>query len=682
VFTSSRNRCRRLAPPLAGIVLLLAPALPATAQEVARSASPSGRLTVSVGLDPERRPTYAVSRNGRPLLDGRLGFLFTDAAPMSRGFAFEGATHRSADARWEQPWGEWRTIRDTHRELSVRFREAAGLRRRFTVTFRLFDDGLGFRYEVPDQPGLHEARIADELTEFNFARGGTAWWKPAYEWNREEYLYGRTPLDTVGTAQTVMTVRFDDGTHAALHEAALVDYAAMNLRRVTGTRFRASLTPAPDGPSVVRRGGFTTPWRTLAIADDAPGLYAASRIGLNLNAPNRLGDVSWVKPGKFVGVWWNMIRGVWSWGRGPLHGATTAHVKSYIDFAAANRIPGVLVEGWNIGWDGDGHAMRFDRPTEDFDAPELQRYAAARGVHLIGHNETNGAAGAYDAQLERAFAYARAHGIPAVKTGYVADAGTVERSRPDGRPLREWHEGQWMVNHQLRVVETAARFRVAIDGHEPVKDTGLRRTWPNWMTREGGRGMEYMSWADKNPPDHEASLFFTQLLGGPMDFTPGILSLRGSADSDIPSTLAKQLALYVVLYSPLQMLADTPETYARLPGPMAFLRDVPTDWADTRVLNGAVGEYVTVARKDRRGDDWYLGAITDGQARSLAVKLDFLDAGRTYLAEIYRDADGADYRTATRHLFAIERRVVRRDDVLTLALAPGGGQAIRLAAQR
>lgn len=672
---------RRLPPML---LAAAAVAAPAHADIVARAASPDGRVTVAVGIDGEGRASYSVARGGRPVLnDGRLGFLFTDAPKMDRHMTLAGTSRARADTRWTQPFGEWRAIRDRHNELTVRLREATGLRREMDVTFRIFDDGVGFRYTLPDQPNLHHANIADELTEFALAQGGTAWWKPAFLWNREEYLYNRTPISGVGTAQTVFTARLDDGTHVALHEAALVDYAAMNLARTEGNTLRAVLTPGSGGPAVSRDAGFSTPWRTVVIADDAPGLYM-SHIELNLNEPNKLGDVSWLRPGKFAGVWWNMIKGDWTWATGPRHGATTAHVKQYIDFAAANRIPGVLVEGWNVGWDGDwfgnGNAMQFDRPTPDFDAAELARYARGKGVHLIGHNETGGSASHYDAQLDRAFAYARDHGIPVVKTGYVTDAGQIERVDPDGARRREWHEGQWMANHYLRVVTTAAKYHVGIDSHEPIKDTGLRRTYPNWLSREGGRGMEYNSWAGKNPPEHEANLVFTQLLGGPMDFTPGVLSLTGQGGSPILSTAAKQLALYVVLYSPVVMAADTPENYARYPALMPFIRDVPTDWSDTRVLNGEVGDYATVARRERDGGDWYLGSITDETARTLTVRLDFLDAGKTYRAQIYRDGPGADYRTDARHSVVVETRDVRRGDVVTLALAPGGGEAIRFVA--
>jgi len=651
----------------------------------ASAASPDGTVVVSVAIDGDGRATYAVTRRGRPVIaPSGLGFLLTDAPKIERDLELVSADTARRDTSWTQPFGEWKTIRDRHNELAVRLRERKGLRREIVITFRVFDDGVGFRYSVPDQPNLHHADIAEELTQFALAEDGTAWWKPAFERNREEYLYGRTALSAVGTAQTVFTARLASGTHVAIHEAALVDYSAMNLAGVAGTTtLKAVLTPGSGGAKVSRDAPFATPWRTIVIADNAPGLYM-SHIELNLNEPNRLGDVSWLRPGKFVGVWWNMIKGDWTWATGPRHGATTANVKRYIDFAAANGIPGVLVEGWNVGWDGDwmgdGTAMRFDTPTPDFDAAELQRYAAARKVHLIGHHETGGSVSHYDAQLDRAFAYARDRGIPAVKTGYVTDAGQIERVDADGTKRREWHEGQWMVNHHARVVATAARYRVGIDSHEPVKDTGLRRTWPNWLSREGGRGMEYNAWPAKNPPEHEANMFFTQWLGGPMDFTPGILSLTGVGGSPILSTLAKQLALYVVIYSPVQMAADTPENYAKHMDAFRFIRDVPVDWADTRVLNGEVGDYATVARKDRASDDWYLGSITDEKARTLTVKLDFLDRGRTYTAQVYRDGAGADYRTDARRAFAVETRTVHAGDAMTLALAPGGGQAIRFVA--
>ncbi|WP_375427286.1 glycoside hydrolase family 97 protein [uncultured Sphingomonas sp.] len=659
-------------------------ASPAFAKVVATGTSPDRQIVVTIDIDSDGRPLYAVTRRGKPVIaNSRLGFLFTDARKLERGMSFVGVTRAVKRDRWEQPWGEWRTI-DTHQnEMRVRLRETAGLRRMLDVVFRIQDDGVGFRYEFPDQSALKIANIAEELTEFAFAEDATAWWKPAFLWNREEYVYQRTPLNAVGTAATPITVKLAGGTHVALHEAALVDYSSMAVTRGEGNTLRAMLTPGAGRPKVTRTAPFHTPWRTLIIADDAPGLYM-SHLMLDLNEPNKLGDVSWVKPGKFVGVWWNMIKGDWTWARGPKHGATNANVRRYIDFAAANGIPGVLVEGWNVGWDGEwfgnGNNMNFARPTEDFDADALADYARGKGVSLIGHHETGGAVSHYERQFDAAFKFAADHGERVVKTGYVADAGQLERINPDGTVSREWHESQWMSNHHLRVLEAAAKYKVAIDTHEPIKDTGLRRTYPNWVAREGSRGMEYNAWPSKNPPEHEANLVFTRMLEGPMDFTPGMLSLKGSDDSDILSTIAKQLALYVVLYSPVQMAADTPENYARYPAAFQFIRDVPVDWSDTRVVNGEVGDYVTIVRKDRASDNWYLGSVGDEQARTMTVPLDFFDAGRTYIAEIYRDGPGADYRTAARHSIAIEKRSVRRGETMTIALAPGGGQAIRFVA--
>jgi alpha-glucosidase len=665
------------------IMVALAAAAPVRAQDksVAQASSPDGSVSVAVTIDGDGRASYAVSRKGKPILSpSKVGFLFTDVPKIDRHLAIAGQAVREFDETWAQPWGEWSKIRNRYRELKVSLKETTALARVFSITFRIYDDGVGFRYEFPDQPNLKSANIAEELTEFTFAADGTAWWKPAFLWNREEYLYNRTPLSAVGTADTPVTVKLADGTHVALHEAALADYAGMAVARTEGTTLRAQLTPGAGRAKVEKKGAWQTPWRTLIIADDAAGIYT-SHLMLNLNEPNKLGDVSWFKPGKFAGVWWNMIKGEWTWARGPKHGATTANVKRYIDFASANKIPNVLVEGWNVGWDGDwfgnGNDMDFAKPTEDFDARVLADYAKAQGVRLIGHHETGGSASHYESQFDKAFAFAADHGEMVVKTGYVTDAAQIERVDADGTRLREWHEGQWMSDHFIRVLEAAAKYKIAIDSHEPIKGTGLHRTYPNWVAREGSRGMEYNSWAGKNPPEHEANLVFTRMLEGPMDFTPGVLSLEGEKGSAILSTIAKQLALYVVIYSPVVMAADTPENYAKYPGPFKFIRDVPTDWDETRVLNGEVGDYVTIVRKERGGPNWYLGAIGDEQARTTMVKLDFLTPGKRYTAEIYRDGDDADYRTSKRHSIVIERRVVTNADTLTLKLAPGGGQAIR-----
>lgn len=661
--------------PLAGV---------ARAEAVASVSAPEGTLTVAVTLDGDGRPGYAILRRGKPVIaESRLGFLLTDAPKLERNFRLADSATRGVDETWEQPWGERRFVRNRYNELRVRLTEKAKLARSLDVVFRVYEDGVGFRYQLPQQRQLAQASIADELTEFVVAEPATAWWIPAGEWNRYEYLYQRTPLAELTQAHTPLTIRTASGLHVAFHEAALVDYAGMWLRRVDDRRLKAALAPSSEGARVRRQAPFATPWRTLQIADTAGGLYMSDLI-LNLNEPNALGDVSWVEPFKYVGIWWEMHIDAASWGSGPKHGATTANARRYIDFATENGFRGVLIEGWNEGWDGDwfgdGGAFSFTRAFPDFDLEAVAKYARERGVRLVGHHETAGNIARYEAQLGAALdLYARL-GVDSVKTGYVADAGGIQALGPDGRVRFEWHDGQVMSRHHLKVVTEAAKRRIAINPHEPIKDTGLRRTYPNWVAREGARGMEYNAWGDPpNPPEHEANLVFTRMLAGPMDFTPGVLSLVGRGGQPIQSTMAKQLALYVVIYSPIQMAADLPENYARHPGPFRFIRDVPVDWADTRVLSGEVGDYAALARRDRNSDDWYLGAVTDEQGRRLSVTLDFLEPGRGYVAHIYRDGDDAHFRTAPGSI-RIETRDARHGEVWELALAPGGGQAIRFAA--
>jgi alpha-glucosidase len=665
---------------------LLFVASPARAATVASIESPGHVLRVELDVD-DGRIGYRVFRNGVPLIGtSRLGFLFQDAEQLQRNLAFTSQAARTFDKTWEQPWGERRLTRNHYNELRTRFAETINARRTIDITFRVYDDGIGFRYEFPDQPALRDVRITDELTEFDVLPAATAWWIPAGEWNRYEYLYERTPLREVGQAHTPITLRTDGGLYLSFHEAALVDYSSMWLRRVTGQRLKVQLSPGSEGWKVRRAAPFTTPWRTITISDRAGGLVESSLV-LNLNEPNRLGDVSWFKPAKYVGIWWSLHLEDRSWATGAKHGANTEETRRYIDFAAQHGFRGVLVEGWNPGWDGNwfanGWGFDFTRATPDFDIEALSGYAASKGVHLIGHHETGCAVSHYESQLPAALALDARLGIDVVKTGYVCDAGQIERQDADGGPvLREWHDGQWMSRHHLRVVEEAAKRHVAIVAHEPIKDTGLRRTYPNWISREGARGMEYNAWGHPpNPPEHEANLVFTRLLAGPMDFTPGIVSLKGRGGQAIKSTLAKQLANYVVIYSPVQMAADLPEHYEQHRDALRFIEDVPTDWEDTRVINGEPGDFVTIARRERHGHDWYVGAVTDENARTLSLPLDFLEKDRTYEAQIYRDGDGAGWNTNP-FAFVVETRRVTRGDVLTLELAAGGGEAIRFRALR
>jgi alpha-glucosidase len=671
---------------------LLCAASPLAAATVA---SPDGRIVVTVEIDGEGIPVYAVSLAGKQLIArSQIAFVFTDEDPLRRGLKVESETLApTVDSTWEQPWGERQWVRDHHNELAVTFVEgnplvAGAAPRRFTVRFRVFDDGVGFRSEFPDRPGKPETRIAEELTEFTIAPEGTAWWIQAGDWNRYEQLYQKTAIDSVSMAHTPVTMRLADGTHLSFHEAALVDYSAMWLQRLAGQRFRAHLSPgAGTAAKVVRKGAFTTPWRAIRIAPDAAGLVE-SDLELNLNEPNKLGDVSWFTPGKYIGIWWGMISGKWSWAQGPNHGATTARTKEHIDFAAKHGFRGVLVEGWNYGWDGNwfgnGRDYSFTRPYPDWDLQELAAYARKKKVHLVGHHETGGNIAVYERQLGEAMKLYGDLGIDVVKTGYVADAGGIiscnaQINDPCREQVMAWHDGQRQVQHHLRVVEEAAKNKVAVNPHEPVKDTGLRRTWPNWVAREGARGQEYNAWAPfNNPPDHEPTLVYTRMLSGPMDYTPGVLSLKGGSDVPMASTLAKQLGLYLAIYSPIQMAADFIESLAAHPRELEFIKAVPADWAESRLVAGEVGEYAIFARKDRNSADWYVGGINDATAREVTVTFDFLDPGKAYRATIWKDGEGATYETEARHRIAYDRRTVRKGDTLTLWLAPGGGAAVRL----
>lgn len=665
-----------------------APAAGAAAiTERARATSPDERIVAEIWSE-NGVPTYRVTFDGaETIAPSRLGFRFVDGPNMDDHLALVGVEAVEDGAVWEQPWGERRMVFDHHNEVLATFRDPGDPRRTFAVRLRVFDDGVGFRYEVPATRGVRARAIADELTEFALPGDVTAWWIPAGGWNRYEELYRTTGLSEVQHAHTPFTARLENGTHVSIHEAALVDYAGMWLNQRRPGVLKSELAPAYDGVRVRTGSAFKTPWRTIQIADAATGLVNSSLI-LNLNEPNALGDVSWFQPGKYVGMWWCMHLGRCTWGSGPNHGATTENVRAYIDFAAENGFSGVLVEGWNVGWDGDwfsnGDLFSFTEAYPDFDLEGLTAYAAERGVHLIGHHETSGSITNYENQLEDALdLYARV-GVPVVKTGYVADGGDLMWRDADGVPHYEWHDGQRSVNHHLRVVREAAERHIAVNPHEPVKDTGLRRTYPNWIAREGARGQEYNAWGQPpNPPEHTALLPYTRMLSGPMDFTPGIFDLapRGlDVDPRVETTLAKQLALYVVLYSPIQMAADLPENYAAHPDAFQFIKDVPTDWENSVALAGEVGDFIVMARQERGSLDWYLGALTDENARDVSVPLDFLDPGVTYEATIYRDGAGADWR-ANPYAFAVDHREVTYEDALDLHLATSGGAAVELKAK-
>lgn len=631
--------------------------------------SPDGRIQVIFRLIDDQ-PFYEVKRDGNLLIsNSKLGFEVKDQVGLTGDFKIADVVRYAFDETWSQPWGEVKNIRNHYNGLTVTLQEQSGAKRLLRIAFRVFDDGVGFRYEFPEQPGLGDFQITNELTEFNLTGDPFVWWIPAYgDQIDSEFLFSKDLLSSLDQkVHTPLTMEFGDSLFLSIHEAALVDYAAMTLDP-KATSLQCDLVPWSSGIKAEVSVPFNTPWRTIQLAD-RPGDLITSYLILNLNEPNKLEDVSWIKPGKYNGMWWGMHVGKFTWAMGPKHGAATENVRQLIDFAAENNISGVLVEGWNEGWEHDWSEGKFDftKPYPDFDIQNLSAYAASKNVGLIGHHETGGNITNYERQLPAAFDFYRKHGIHSVKTGYVTR-----------RPNRnEYHQGQFMVRHYQKVVELAAENQIMLDVHEPVKATGLRRTYPNLMTREGARGTEYEAWSEGNPPEHTVILPFTRCLAGPLDYTPGIFDIliESKPENRVHTTLAKQLALYVTIYSPLQMVADLPESYIGHPA-FKFIRDVPTDWEETRVVHAKIGDYLTIIRKDRNSDDWYLGSTTDEHSRALSLNLDFLLPNRKYEVEIYSDGPEADVTTNPLEM-AIERRILTSEHSLDLNLAAGGGQAIR-----
>mgnify|MGYP005842034693 CR=1 FL=1 len=597
--------------------------------------------------------------------DSKLGFTFQNMAQFANNFTIDRVSRESRDETWETVWGASNTVRNHYNEMTIELREATAPHRTLVLVFRAFNDGIGFRYMFPEQENLKRFVLMSEDTEFHLAGDYTAWWIPA-NYDSYEQRYSQTPVSQIDSVNTPITLKTQDGLHLSIHEANLTDFAGMTLKRSAGTTLRCELVPAADGTKVTAQTPHASPWRTIQIAESAGELIQSDLI-INLNAPNTIEDTSWIRPGNYIGIWWGMHIGKYSWHQGPKHGATTENTKRYIDFASKHGIPYVLVEGWNVGWEDNWKEQDFSTPYDDYNLEELVEYARQKKVEIIAHNETGGDAADYDTQLETAYRLYERLGIHSIKTGY---AGSII---PEG----EHHHGQWMVNHYRRVIQKAAEHHLMIDAHEPIKPTGIRRTYPNFMTREGVRGMEYNAWSEGNPPEHTTILPFTRMLAGPLDYTPGIFDLHFDEyrpKRRVHSTLANQLALYPVLFSPLQMLADLPGNYEEYPEALKFIADIPSDWETTVALNCEIGDYVTIARKN--GDNWYLGSLTDEHARTLSIPLDFLEP-QTYVAHIYRDGDTADWETNP-YSIVIEKYLVEPSTMLQAKLAAGGGMAVRL----
>ena len=683
----------RMWSKLVGLAALLWAAAPAFAESLTLT-SPDGKITVTVS-DDGGLASYAVSFEGEKVIaPSRLGMLFAEHHGFERGLAIAGSARASKDGSWEQPWGERRVVRDQHNELAVTFTASDGPVRQMVVRFRAFDTGIGFRYELDEQPALAgDIAIVEELTQFGVGEKTTMWYTPSDEYNRNEYIYRIAPAGQVDDAHTPSTFRNEAGIHFAIHEAALVDYSSMSLDQLRPGNFQANLRNWAGGPKVKTKAPFKSPWRTVQIARDAVGLINSDII-LNLNEPNKLGDVSWAKPGKYVGIWWAMHINDRTWASDKYHGATTAETKRYIDFAAEHGFAGVLVEGWNKGWDGDwfnnGDLFSFTEAYPDYDIDALSKYAASKGVQLIVHHETSANLTNYENQLEAGLDLVQKIGSHYVKSGYVSDAGDAVWTDARGIRHYEYYDSQRMIDHHMKVIRAAAARQIAMDTHEPVKDTGLRRTYPNWMSREGARGMEFNAWGSPpNPPSHEPMLAFTALLAGPFDYTPGIFDLRPNerppVRPDMPrgdpknrpqTTLAKQLATYVTIYSPLQMAADLPENYEARMDAFQFIKDVEADWEESVALAGEVGQFVAIARQGRKSKEWFLGAVTDENARDLSVPLSFLEKGKRYRAQIYRDGPDAHWDTNP-YAIVIEEKIVTGGDTFAVWLAASGGVAVR-----
>ena len=678
---------------------------PAFAGQVITVAAPGGNIHLGLHWQDDGALLYEVSYKGKPVIKpSMLGMKFKTPEVTLTTFTLTGVDSSATDETWKPVWGEESQIRNHYKEVVLHLTDKSGSGIELLVTFRVFDDGVGFRYSFPPQAKLSHFIVADELTQFALTGDHSTFWIPGdYDSNEYSYfhtklsevdattsdksteIFARTPFDKNGV-QTPLMMKSTDGLYINIHEAALVNYPAMDiLIDKSSFTLHAQLVPDAVGNKAYLQTPAVTPWRTILVSDKAAEILS-SRMILNLNEPTQLTNTSWIKPQKFVGVWWEMHVGKSSWDYSGSqvgsqqatkvpHGANTANVKRYIDFAAKNGIDAVLVEGWNTGWEdwfGQWKEDVFDfvTPYPDFDVNELQRYAAAKGVKIIMHHETSASVTNYERWMDTAYRFMKAHGYNSVKTGYVGHI----------IPRGEHHDGQWMINHYLRVAKKTGDYQIMVDMHEPVRPTGLQRTYPNWVACEAARGNEFNAWSVGNPPAHETILPFTRLLGGPMDYTPGIFKIKmsyynPSKTEQVHTTLAKQLALYITMYSPLQMAADLPENYEAHMDAFQWIKDVPVDWDQTRILEAEPGDYIVEVRKAKNNDSWFLGAITDENARNFSLVPDFLEKGKYYQATIYADAPDADWKNNP-EAYTITKTIFWDGRTLDLKLAPGGGCAV------
>ncbi|HNP23600.1 MAG TPA: glycoside hydrolase family 97 protein [Panacibacter sp.] len=663
------------------------------------ASSPDKNIRLVVSRNDAGEIKYSLSYKNKDVIKpSSVGFILSKPEVKLTNFSIAAVDTSSFDETWKPVWGEVSIIRNNYEELTLHLKDRSGSGMVLNLIFRVFNDGIGFRYEFPKQDAVNYFIVADELTQFALSGDNKTFWIPG-DYDSNEYPYNTTKLSEVdaltaankekdiavksligaNAVQTPLMMKSTEGLYINIHEAALLNYPAMDLLLNKQTlTLTSTLVPDAVGNKAYMHAPCKTPWRTIVVSDKAADILA-SKLILNLNDPANIGDVSWIKPEKFIGVWWEMHigKGTWDMASGK-HAANTANVKKYIDFAAKYGFNGVLVEGWNDGWEdwfGNWKENVFDfvTPYADYNIDELTAYAKSKGVKIIMHHETSGAVTNYERWMDTAYRFMINHNMDAVKTGYV---GKII-------PRGEHHDGQWMVSHYQRVAEKTAFYHIMLDAHEPVHPTGLQRTYPNWLASEAARGTEFNNAPALGIlPEHTTILPFTRLMGGPMDFTPGIFHMQlnqfiPQRTTRVRTTVAKQLALYITMYSPLQMAADLPENYEKYLDAFQFIVDVPVDWDDTKILEAEPGDFITIARKEKGKDNWFLGAITDESSRTMSTTLSFLDDGAQYEATIYKDAPNADWDTNP-EAYVIEKKLVNSKTKLDISLAKGGGCAISI----
>jgi len=672
--------------------------------------SPGGKVKLTFTLI-NGQPGYSLTYKGKLVIEeSSLGFKIKDMPDFGSGYSIVTVENSTFNETWQPVWGETKNIENKYNQLLVTLKDNATKPHLLKIVFKIYEDGLGFRYEFPEQENLQHFIIEEELSSFNLNGDHKIFWMPG-DFDTNEYNYYTSKISEIekmakkrdgaiftatpiqgAFVQTPLMAKSADGIYMSIHEAALINYPCMDLKFDVGT-FNATTTLAPDavGNKAYMRAPTQTPWRTIVISDDAREIIASKMI-LNLNEPSKIKDPSYIKPMKYVGIWLEMHLGLSTWdyagqqsasdagsdgkmAKKTKHGATNENTKKYIDFAASNGFGGVLVEGWNTGWEdwfGKWKEDVFDfvTPYPDFDVKGLNQYARSKGVGIITHHETSGSATNYERWMDTAYRQMNAYGSNALKSGYV---GKII-------PRGEYHDGQWMVNHYNRAISKAANYNIMVVAHEPVRPTGLHRTYPNFMAAEAARGQEFNFWSEGNPPEHETILPFTRLMGGPMDYTPGIFKIKKSyyvpgAKEQVHTTLTKQLALYVTLYSPVQMATDLPENYLAKPDAFQFIKDVAVDWDDTKVLLAEPGDYLAIARKAKGTNNWFIGGITDQDARVMVVDFSFLEKGKKYEITVYKDAPNASW-DENPEAYVIEKLTVTYKTKLKINVAKGGGFAI------